>query len=51
MCVSIVTVHLLLEVPDGIGISVCEQVKNGVSDAVVLEVVHQVSAIALEGGT
>ena len=41
--------HLFLEVADCVGVSIGEQVQYSVADAIVLEVVHHVSAIALLG--
>ena len=41
--------HLLLEVADGVLVGVGEEVENAVLDVILLQVVHQVSAIALQG--
>lgn len=41
--------HLLFEVADGILISISEEVEDAVFDVILLQVVHQVSAIALPG--
>lgn len=41
------TLHLLLEVPYRKGISIREKMRDVVSDAIVLQVVHHVCAISL----
>lgn len=39
--------YLLLEVADGILVSVCKEIEDAVFDVVLLQVVHQVGTIAL----
>lgn len=39
--------YLLLEVANGVFISVCEEIQNVVFDVILLQVVHQVGAVAL----
>lgn len=41
--------HLLFEVADGILVSVREEVEDVVFDVILLQVVHQVSPVALQG--
>lgn len=41
--------HLLLEVADGVLVGVGEEVQDAVFDVVLLQVIHQVGAIALWG--
>lgn len=41
--------HLLLEVADGVLVGVGEEVEDAVLDVILLQVVHQVSAVALQG--
>ena len=39
--------HLFLEVANSEGVGVCQEMENTVSNAVVLQVVHQMCSIAL----
>lgn len=41
--------HLLLKVANGVLICICEEVQDAMLDVVLLQMVHQVSAIALQG--